>query len=93
MPDVPTVAGSGMAGFELLSWQGLWRPAQLPREIVDKLNAAVAKAVQSPHVKALFAELSFEAAPDSPEQFGRIVKEEIRRVGEVIRAANIRIDP
>lgn len=93
MPDVPTVAESGMPGFELLSWYGLWGPANLPREIVDKLNAAVAKAVQTPHVKARFADLSFEAAPNSPEQFGRIVKEEIRRVGEVVKAANIRIDP
>jgi len=93
MPDVPTVAESGMPGFELLSWYGLWGPANLPREIVDKLNAAVAKAVQSPHVKARFADLSFEAAPNSPEQFGRIIKEEIRRVGEVVKAANIRIDP
>ena len=93
MPDVPTVAESGMPGFELLSWYGLWGPANLPREIVDKLNAAVAKAVQSPHVKARFADLSFEAAPNTPEQFGRIIKDEIRRVGEVVKAANIRIDP
>lgn len=93
MPDVPTVAESGMPDFEMLSWYGLWGPANLPREIVDKLNAAVAKAVQSAHVKARFAELSFEVAPNNPEQFGRIIKEEIRRVGEVVKAANIRIDP
>lgn len=93
MPDVPTVAESGMPGFELLSWYGLWGPANLPPAIVEKLNAAVAKAVQNPHVKARFAELSFEAVPNSPEQFGRIVKEEIHRVGEVVKAANIRIDP
>ena len=93
MPDVPTVAESGMPGFEMLSWYGLWGPANLPREIVEKLNAAVAKAVQSAHVKARFADLSFEAAPNNPEQFGRIIKEEIHRVGEVIKAANIRIDP
>lgn len=93
MPNVPTVAESGMPGFELLSWYGLWGPANLPREIVDKLNAAVAKAVQSPHVKARFADLSFEATQNTPEQFGRTIKEEIRRVGEVVKAANIRIDP
>lgn len=93
MPDVPTVAESGMPGFELLSWYGLWGPANLPCEVVEKLNAAVAKAVQSAHVKARFADLSFEAAPNTPEQFGRIIKEEIRRVGEVVKAANIRIDP
>lgn len=93
MPDVPTVAESGMPGFELLSWYGLWGPANLPREVVDKLNTAVSKAVQSPHVKARFADLSFDAAPNTPEQFDRIIKEEIRRVGEVVKAANIRIDP
>jgi tripartite-type tricarboxylate transporter receptor subunit TctC len=82
-----------MPEFELLSWYGLWGPANLPREVVDRLNAAVAKAVQSPHVKARFAELSFESAPNTPEQFGRIIKGEIRRVGEVVKAANIRIDP
>jgi len=49
--------------------------------------------VQSAHVKARFAELSFEAAPNTPEQFGRIIKDEIRRVGEVVKAAHIRIDP
>jgi tripartite-type tricarboxylate transporter receptor subunit TctC len=93
MPDVPTVAESGMPEFELLSWYGLWGPANLPRDVVERLNAAVTKAVQSAHVKARFAELSFEAAPNTPEQFGRIIKDEIRRVGEVVKAAHIRIDP
>lgn len=92
-PDVPTVAESGMPGFELLSWYGLWGPAGLPKDVVDKLNAAVAKAVQSPHVKARFADLSFETADNTPAQFAKLIQEEIRRVGAVIKAANIRIEP
>lgn len=91
-PDVPTVAESGMPGFELLSWYGLWGPAGLPKDVVDKLNAAVAKAVQSPHVKARFADLSFETTENTPAQFAKLIQEEIRRVGVVIKAANIRID-
>lgn len=91
-PDVPTVAESGMPGFELLSWYGLWGPAGLPKDVVDKLNAAVAKAVQSPHVKARFADLSFETSENTPAQFAKLIQEEIRRVGVVIKAANIRID-
>jgi tripartite-type tricarboxylate transporter receptor subunit TctC len=91
-PDVPTVAESGMPGFELLSWYGLWGPAGMPKDVVDKLNAAVAKAVQSPHVKARFAELSFETTENTPAQFAKLIQEEIRRVGVVIKAANIRID-
>ena len=92
-PDVPTVAESGMPGFELLSWYGLWGPAGTPKDVVDKLNAAVAKAVQAPHVKARFADLSFETTENSPAQFAKLIQEEIRRVGVVIKAANIRIDP
>lgn len=91
-PDIPTVAESGMPGFELLSWYGLWGPAGMPKEIVDKLNAAVAKAVQTPHVKARFADLSFETSENTPAQFTKLIQEEIRRVGVVIKAANIRID-
>lgn len=91
-PDIPTVAESGMPGFELLSWYGLWGPAGMPKEVVDKLNAAVAKAVQSPHVKARFADLSFETSENTPAQFTKLIQEEIRRVGVVIKAANIRID-
>jgi tripartite-type tricarboxylate transporter receptor subunit TctC len=91
-PDVPTVAESGMPGFELLSWYGLWGPAGMPKDVVDKLNAAVAKAVQSPHVKARFADLSFETSENTPAQFAKLIQEEIKRVGVVIKAANIRID-
>jgi tripartite-type tricarboxylate transporter receptor subunit TctC len=92
-PDVPTVAESGMPGFELLSWYGLWGPAGMPKDVVDKLNAAVAKAVQSPHVKARFADLSFETTENTPAQFAKLIQEEIRRVAVVIKAANIRIEP
>lgn len=92
-PDVPTVAESGMPGFELLSWYGLWGPAGLPKDVVDKLNAAVAKAVQSPQIKARFADLSFETSENTPAQFTKLIQEEIRRVGLVIKAAKIRIEP
>ena len=92
-PDVPTVAESGMPGFELLSWYGLWAPAGLPKDVVAKLNAAVARAVQSPNVKARFADLSFEATENTPAQFAALIEDEIRRVGKVIKTANIRIEP
>lgn len=92
-PDVPTVAESGMPRFELLSWYGLWAPAGLPKDVVAKLNAAVARAVQSPTVKARFADLSFEATENTPAQFAALIEDEIRRVGKVIKTANIRVEP
>ncbi|MDZ5456753.1 Bug family tripartite tricarboxylate transporter substrate binding protein [Azohydromonas lata] len=93
MPDVPTVAESGMPGFELLSWYGLWGPANMSKEVVAKLNAAVHQAVKNPTVRARFAELSFETADNTPAQFAGLIQDEIRRVGQVVKAANIRIDP
>lgn len=93
MPDVPTVAESGMPGFELLSWYGLWGPANMPKEVVAKLNAAVHQAVKSPAVRARFAELSFETTDNTPAQFADLIQDEIRRVGQVVKAANIRVEP
>jgi tripartite-type tricarboxylate transporter receptor subunit TctC len=93
MPDVPTVAESGMPGFELLSWYGLWGPANMPKEIVAQLNAAVHQTVKNPTVRARFTELSFETADNTPAQFSVLIQDEIRRVGQVVKAANIRIDP
>lgn len=93
MPDVPTVAESGMPGFELLSWYGLWGPANMPKEVVAKLNAAVHQAVRNPTVQARFAELSFETTDNTPAQFATLIQDEIRRIGQVVKTANIRIDP
>jgi tripartite-type tricarboxylate transporter receptor subunit TctC len=92
-PELPTVAESGIPGFEISSWYGLWGPAGLPKDIVDKLNAAVNKAVQSPGATARFAEMSFETADNTPAEFAALIDDEIRRVGQIIRAAKIRIDP
>jgi tripartite-type tricarboxylate transporter receptor subunit TctC len=92
-PDVPTVAESGMPGFEILSWYGFWAPAGLPNELVAKLNAAVVKAARSPSAQARFADLSFVATENTPAQFAALIDDEIRRVGKVIKAANIRIEP
>ncbi len=92
-PDIPTVAESGIPGFEISSWYGLWGPAGLPKDIVDKLNAAAGKAVRSPAATARFAELSFETSENTPAEFAAIIEDEIRRVGQTIRAAKIRIDP
>lgn len=92
-PNLPTVAESGIPEFEISSWYGLWGPAGLPRDLVDKLNAAAARAVQTPAATARFAELSFETTENSPAEFASLIEDEIRRVGQTIKAAGIRIDP
>lgn len=92
LPDVPTLAESGVPGFELLSWYGIWGPADLPAAITDKLNAEISKAVQAPSLKAKFAEMSFVPTQSSPAQFKQLIAEDLVKIGKAVKDAGIRID-
>jgi tripartite-type tricarboxylate transporter receptor subunit TctC len=92
LPDVPTLAESGMPGFELLSWYGIWGPADLPAALVTRLNAEIGKAVQSPTLKAKFAELSFVPTQSTPAQFKQLFASDIVKIGKAVKEANIVID-
>jgi tripartite-type tricarboxylate transporter receptor subunit TctC len=92
MPDVPTVAESGIPGFELLSWYGIWGPADMPAAVTNRLNAEIAKAVDTPALKAKFAELSFVPAKSNPEQFKKLIREDLAKIGQAVKEANIKID-
>ncbi|MEJ1170387.1 Bug family tripartite tricarboxylate transporter substrate binding protein [Variovorax sp. CCNWLW235] len=92
MPDVPTVAESGIPGFELLSWYGIWGPAGMPEAVTNRLNSEIAKAVDTPALKAKFAELSFVPAKSNPEQFRKLIREDLSKIGQAVKEANIRID-
>ncbi|WPH12822.1 Bug family tripartite tricarboxylate transporter substrate binding protein [Variovorax paradoxus] len=92
LPDVPTLAESGVPGFELLSWYGIWGPADLPAAITDKLNAEIGKAVQAPSLKAKFAEMSFVPTQSTPAQFKQLIAEDLVKIGKAVKDAGIRID-
>jgi tripartite-type tricarboxylate transporter receptor subunit TctC len=91
MPDVPTVAESGIPGFELLSWYGIWGPADMPLAVTNRLNAEIAKAVDTPALKAKFAELSFVPSKSTPEQFKKLIREDLTKIGQAVKEANIKI--
>lgn len=92
LPDVPTVAESGIPGFELLSWYGIWGPADLPAAVTARLNAEIAKAVDAPALKAKFAELSFVPTKSNPEQFKALIREDLSKIGKAVKEANIKIE-
>lgn len=92
LPDVPTLAESGMPGFELLSWYGIWGPADLPAALVARLNAEIGKAVQVPALKAKFAELSFVPTQSTPAQFKQLIADDIAKIGKAVKEAGIVID-
>jgi len=89
LPDVPTVAET-VPGYEVNSFIGLSAAGGTPREIVQRLNAEVRKALANPELQQRFAELSLSVTPSSPEDLNALIKSEADRWGKVIREADIR---
>jgi tripartite-type tricarboxylate transporter receptor subunit TctC len=85
LPEVPTVSEAGLPGFEVTSWYGVFGPAGLPADVVVKLNSEIGSAVTSPDVKERLAELGAEPSVKSPDQFGRYVREEIKKWAKVVK--------
>ena len=91
-PELPTMAEAGLAGYEAYSWAGVVVPAGTPKPVVQRLNAEITKGLNDPEVKARLLQAGAEAAPNSPEQFGAMLKGEIAKWGRIIRARNIQAD-
>ena len=89
LPDVPTVQQAGVAGYDVASWNALAAPAGTPPEVIDKLNRAVREAVASPAVTDKMARLGMRLQAGSPAELQSLLASEIKRWGEVIRAAKI----
>lgn len=92
MPNLPTLSESGMPGFELLSWYGIWGPAGLPASVTDRLNAEIRKAVQAATLQAKFAEMSFVPALSTPSEFRQMIADDLANIGKAVKEAGIRID-
>ena len=92
LPDVPTVAESGLDGFEMVSWYGLWAPPNLPQELVTKLQQEVAKALKSPQVAKALVDYGFVPSGATPEEFRAYIRQESAKYAKLIKAANIRLD-
>jgi len=90
LPDVPTLAEEGVIGSDTETWFGLIAPKATPRDIVQRLNTEVRRALAAPELLRRFAELSLSVNPSSPEELDIIIKSEIVRWGEVIRQAGIK---
>ncbi|MBR0852216.1 tripartite tricarboxylate transporter substrate binding protein [Bradyrhizobium diazoefficiens] len=90
LPDVPTLAEAGIAGFESIGWFGLVAPAGTPPEIVTRLNGAFVKALKDPAVVEKIRTLGAEPAPMSPDQFARFIASESEKWGKLISEAGIK---
>jgi tripartite-type tricarboxylate transporter receptor subunit TctC len=91
-PDVPTLAESGLPGFEVGSWQGVFAPAGTPPEIVKRLNAEIVKALNLPDVREKLGGLGAEIVADSPEEFSALVKAEVVKWADVVKKSGAKVD-
>jgi len=91
-PEIPTVAESGMNGFEFASWYGLWGPKDMPTDLVTKIQAEVAKIVKQPDVKDRFVKLGFESIGSTPDYFAKYIKDEMTKYQKIIKDAKIKTE-
>ena len=89
LPDLPPVAES-VPGYEASSWYGICATANTPVEVVDKLNKEINAALADPKIKARLADMAGTVLPGSPSDFGKLIAEDTKKWGKVIRAANIK---
>ena len=91
-PQVPTIAESGVSGFEITQWYGFFAPAKTPREIVDKLNKEIVAIMKDPDTAKKFADQGADIVTGSPEDFGKLVQSELAKWSKFIKEAKITAD-
>jgi tripartite-type tricarboxylate transporter receptor subunit TctC len=91
-PELPTIAESGLPGYEMSQWYGLLAPANLPAPVTDRLNAEVVKTLAHPDVRTRFAAEAAEPVSSTPQEFGKFWRSEIAKWTAVVQKAGIRLD-
>ena len=92
LPDTPTVAESGLPGYEFTGWMGLLAPAATPRPVIARLHAEAARIVHLPDVKQRFVIDAADPVGGTPEQFAMFLKSEIERWRKVVKQAGIKVE-
>jgi tripartite-type tricarboxylate transporter receptor subunit TctC len=92
VPNVPTVAESGLPGFEALQWFGIYVPTGTPREIVSRLNAEIAKILRLPDIRERFSTLGADVVGESAENFAAFQRREVAKWTKIVQASGAKID-
>lgn len=92
VPDVPTLAESGLAGYELSSWQAVFAPAGTPKPIVDRLYSEISKILQMPDVQKRLSDLGLDLSGMPPQQLEALVKADVPRLGKIVKDSGAKAD-
>jgi len=89
LPKVPTMQEAGLTGYELTSWFGVMGPANMPRDVLDRLNGAVVKAIAQKDVQEKFIAGGSEPESSTPEQFAQLIRDDVAKFARIVKAAGI----
>ncbi len=92
LPDLPTIAEAGVAGYESGVWFGLMVPAATPKDVIGKLNAAAVQTTKSPEFQKRMHDLGYNIIPGSPEDMARMIQAELKRWGPIVKASGAKVD-
>ena len=92
VPDLPTIAASGLPGYEWIGMTAIFAPGKTPGAIINRLNQEIVRVINRTDVKERFSTAGAEAAGSSPEELAAIIKSDIAKMGKVIKDAGIRLD-
>jgi len=92
LPDVPTFVETGLKGFEMTNWYGVVAPAAVPRDIINRINADLNRALADPAVRKRLADVGTEIGGGTAESFDAFVKTEIVKYTKLVKAANVQLD-
>ncbi len=91
-PEVPTMSEAGLAGYDISSWQAMFAPAGVPRDIVARVYAETVKALRAPDNQKKLADLGLDAGGIRPEELTALIREEIPRLGKVVKESGAKVD-
>ena len=92
VPDLPTIAESGVPGYDYVTWYGILVPANTPAPIVSRLNASVQKAIGSKDVREKLGQQGVEVEGSTPEAFGKLIRSDVEKWRKIIKTANIKAE-
>jgi len=92
MPELPTVAESGVPGFDISTWYGVWAPAGTPKDIVNRLSAEIARALRLPEIRERLAGLGAEPVGNTPEEFAAYCQSELAKWSKIVRESGAKAD-
>lgn len=92
LPDVPTMKEAGVNGVEVVVWYGVLAPAKTPRDIINTLSGAIVKAARAPDVRQRLLDQGAEPVGNTPEEFSRLLREEVEKWAEVVKVSGAKVD-